>query len=360
MMDVVVLSGGVALGAYQGGALEELVRRKVEPAWLACTSVGAVNGALYAGNPPGRRIDRIRAYWDAATFTPPMPRAPAQWWPGVAMLDKAHGLAGALQVHLLGNPGLFHPRIPPQGSPGSVASVYDNAPLARLLRELIDFDRLNSGEVRFSLATVDIITGEEVSFDTAKGDRIEPDHLLATSGFIQDFAPVTIDGRLLGDGGFRRNAPLHHVFGDAKSRNTDVRCFVVDLFSPDGAKPTSLSASAERRIDLIFGGQSLNVLREAAEQHRLRRLLARMAEATGDEAAAAEGSSRSMSVLYLSYRADLHEAGPEKMFDFSRSSLKKRWSAGQADIELALLLDTPARAGEFKLVQVRRPELDGQ
>ena len=75
-------------------------------------------------------------------------------------------------------------------------SFYDLAPLRERLRRFVDFGRLNSGEVRFSVATTDLESGETIVFDTAKGARIEVDHLLASAGYLPEFAPVEIDGRL--------------------------------------------------------------------------------------------------------------------------------------------------------------------
>jgi NTE family protein len=41
-----VLSGGDALGAYQGGAYEALADHGIEPAWVIGASAGAVNGTI--------------------------------------------------------------------------------------------------------------------------------------------------------------------------------------------------------------------------------------------------------------------------------------------------------------------------
>ena len=50
---VLVLQGGGALGAYQAGAYEALAEAGIEPDWVAGISIGAINGALIAGNQPG-------------------------------------------------------------------------------------------------------------------------------------------------------------------------------------------------------------------------------------------------------------------------------------------------------------------
>lgn len=71
----------------------------------------------------------------------------------------------------------------------------------RRLSKLVDFGILNSGAVRVCIAATDIQSGEPVVFDTAMGDRISMDHLLASCGFLPEFEPLEIGGRLLGDGG---------------------------------------------------------------------------------------------------------------------------------------------------------------
>ncbi len=56
---VLVLQGGGALGAYQAGVYQALMEGGVEPDWVIGTSIGAINGALIAGNEPGQRIARL-------------------------------------------------------------------------------------------------------------------------------------------------------------------------------------------------------------------------------------------------------------------------------------------------------------
>ena len=60
---VLVLQGGGALGAYQTGVYQALHEAGVEPDWIVGTSIGAINAALIAGNEPGRRLERLEAFW---------------------------------------------------------------------------------------------------------------------------------------------------------------------------------------------------------------------------------------------------------------------------------------------------------
>ena len=64
---VLVLQGGGALGAYQAGAYEALDEIGLMPDWVAGISIGAINAAIIAGNPPDARVARLRAFWEQAS-----------------------------------------------------------------------------------------------------------------------------------------------------------------------------------------------------------------------------------------------------------------------------------------------------
>src|SRR5271165_6786375 len=65
-----LLQGGGALGAYQGGVYAALSEVNIEPDWVAGISIGALNSALIAGNPPELRVARLRAFWEEITAGP--------------------------------------------------------------------------------------------------------------------------------------------------------------------------------------------------------------------------------------------------------------------------------------------------
>jgi NTE family protein len=62
-----VLQGGGALGAYQGGVYQALHEANIHVDWICGTSIGGINGALLAGNPPEHRVERLREFWDTVT-----------------------------------------------------------------------------------------------------------------------------------------------------------------------------------------------------------------------------------------------------------------------------------------------------
>ena len=69
-----VLQGGGALGSYQAGVYEALASSPYLPDWVAGISIGAINAALIAGNPPENRVAQLRRFWESIT-------APTPWWP---------------------------------------------------------------------------------------------------------------------------------------------------------------------------------------------------------------------------------------------------------------------------------------
>ena len=62
-----LLQGGGALGAYQAGVYEALAESGIDPDWVAGISIGAINSALIAGNPPERRVEKLREFWVCVT-----------------------------------------------------------------------------------------------------------------------------------------------------------------------------------------------------------------------------------------------------------------------------------------------------
>src|SRR5438876_8458247 len=65
-----LLQGGGALGSYQAGVYQALAEAKLHPDWIAGISIGAINSALVAGNPPDKRVDRLREFWEAVSTSP--------------------------------------------------------------------------------------------------------------------------------------------------------------------------------------------------------------------------------------------------------------------------------------------------
>jgi NTE family protein len=344
-LRALVLSGGLALGAFEAGACAAYDEAgEAAPSWVTGVSIGAINAAIFAGTPAAQRAAQLQRFWQGMA-TDPAPFATYLFGPPPAAgaWREAYNMSSALQSLLLGHPALFTPRMASLSGIGRAPALFDLEPLERRLTEFVDFDLLNEGACRVSIAATDVISGERVVFDTAEGTRITPRHLVASGALMPIFAPVELDGRLLGDGGLSGNAPIDLVL-DAPRRGA-LECVVVELFARGGSRPKSWGASMSRACDLVFGNQTRRLLENRAREQRLKAMVVSLAKKLPEmehaeaEVAAllaeAQGSGPA-TVVSLGYRAGLDEAGVAAPFDFARATIDDRWKAGAAGMRLVL------------------------
>jgi NTE family protein len=159
-----LLQGGGSLGAYQGGVYQALVEANIHPDWIAGTSIGAFNAAIIAGNPPEKRVQKLREFWEYIT-TQYISDNMGFFSPNIA--EKGELVRSYLQemsaifTTLQGVKGFFKPRFPtpwlqPLGTP-EATSYYDPAELRKTLMRFVDFDLINSGKIRFFILTPQLI-----------------------------------------------------------------------------------------------------------------------------------------------------------------------------------------------------------
>ena len=339
-----VLQGGGALGAYQAGVYEALAAAGWSPDWIAGISIGAINAALIAGNPPELRIDALHRFWDrvSSRLQAPafIPSGPIRRW----FSEVSAGITATT-----GLPGFFTPRlIPPAlsvpGTPEAI-SIYDTAPLRDTLADLVDFDRINHARaIRLSLGAVNVCTGNFAYFDN-RSDTITVDHVMASGALPPGFAPVVIDGEAYWDGGIVSNTPLQHVLDhlDGRTDQGDATIFQVDLFPARGALPRTLADAVQREKDIRFSSRTRLNTDLNREIERLRaaakRLVAKLpAEFQADPDAlllAAQKNPGAITVLQLVNRSEPWES-QSKDYEFSRATVDGHWAAGKADVEQSL------------------------
>lgn len=334
---VLVLQGGGALGAYQAGVYEGMTERGIAPDWVTGVSIGAINGALIAGNPVERRLERLRAFWDRVSSGIPLTGL-AQFDPLRIGLNRFSALAAAT----FGVPGFFSPRLPPpffaaNGTPAAL-SLYDTSPLRDTLNELIDFDLLNQHRgVRLSVGTVQVTTGNSVYFDS-RDATITADHIIASGSLPPGFPPVTIDGESYWDGGIVSNSPLWYVLDDAP----DISALIlqVDLFSARGEFPENLDQVLERAKDIQYSSKTRFNTTRGREledmRHALDRLLKKMPPALHGDAdykllQKQIGRKRRIAIAHLINRRFGHSTN-SKDYEFSRATVRQLWEAGLEDV----------------------------
>jgi NTE family protein len=330
-----LLQGGGALGSYQAGVYQALAEANLHPDWVAGISIGAINSAIIAGNPPERRVERLREFWEAVSTSP----VGVPYLKSLELRDDLNhqfvNQARAWNVLMFGAPNFFVPRMPPAviwpGGP-SRASYYDNRPLRTTLERLVDFDLINNGRMRFSVGAVEVRSGNFVYFDSTMHD-IRIDHILASGSLPPGFPATEVDGQFFWDGGLVSNTPLQWVL-DWRPR-CDTLAFQIDLWSARGELPKDMIEVEVRQKEIVYSSRNraatdrykyLQKLRNAAAK-----LLAQMPPELKDSDEAKllmkESDDKVCTIVHLIYRAQAYE-GIAKDFEFSRRTMEEHWATG--------------------------------
>ena len=329
-----VLQGGGALGSYQAGVIEGLASSGIEIDWVAGISIGAINAAIVAGNPPERRVERLNAFWD--TVTASLPSFPI--FPNDQIREFLHEWSAGF-VLAAGVPGFFSPRFvsPMFAAPGTpeAMSFYDSAPLKATLDELIDWDLLNHGPVRLSVGAVDVESGNFHYFDTTE-TVIDARHIMASGALPPGLPPVEIDGRLWWDGGLVSNTPLTHVLDH---QTGSLLAFQIDLFSAATERPKTIMDVMAREKEIRFSSRtrqvSDQVMRIRKDRELTRKVIAKLPEALWGDPDVLELCARSeehpVNLVHLIYRANAWEGG-SRDFEFSARTMREHWEAGEAAV----------------------------
>ncbi|MEA2291128.1 MAG: hypothetical protein QOF17_148 [Solirubrobacteraceae bacterium] len=208
-----VLAGGGARGAYEMGALSELLTAlgaDEQPRVIVGTSVGALNAAYLAATaalPAGERMERAKALWRGIHYRDVL-----------APLWRSGARSAATYVReLFGDPE------------SHLYALLDPAPLARTIGDLIPFDRLRrlppGGEDVVAVVATSAATEQSVVFhqggpappaDLRRGIEyvaveLGPEHVLASAAIPVVFPAVLVTGPAAGwyyDGGTRLNTPI--------------------------------------------------------------------------------------------------------------------------------------------------------
>jgi NTE family protein len=339
-----LLQGGGALGAYQAGVYQALAEANLHPDWVGGISIGAVNAALIVGNPPDKRIDRLRDFWQAVTGSPL--GIPYFQWIDISnsLTHRLFNQTRALAVLLFGAPHFFTPRLlPPIFWPTSnVESVgyYDVTGLKATLDRLVDFDLINTGDIRLRVGAVNVRTGNFTYFDSAT-HRIGPAHIMASTSLPPGFPATEVEGEYYWDGGVVSNTPLSWVL-DANPRQ-DTLAFQVDLWSAAGELPHDLIAAEVRQKEIHYSSRTRSETDHYKEIQKLRVALAKLLKDLPEELLnrpetkliAAEADEKVCNIVHLIYRAKCYE-GIAKDYEFARRNMEVHWQFGYQDAVRAL------------------------
>jgi NTE family protein len=325
---VLVLQGGGALGAYQAGVYEALHEAHVEPDWVIGTSIGAINGAIIAGNPREQRIDRLKQFWEQVAY-----RGSAT----SGLLPVFDEWLRNLSIMTRGIPAFFAPSpaalfgIHPAGIM-EPAALYSTQPLRETLLSLIDFGYLNSKETRLTVGAVSVGSGR-MRYFTNRDAPLDVDHVMASAAFPPGFPSVRLEGESWWDGGIYSNTPLEAVLDDHP--RSDSVIFAVQLWPAHGREPKSVWQAMSRQRDIQYSSRAESHLERQKQIHRLRHVIRELGQYIPVERRDAPevrellgwGCGTTMQVIELDAPRlagdDLH-----KDIDFSSSGIQRRWAAG--------------------------------
>jgi NTE family protein len=334
---VLVLQGGGALGAYQGGVYQALHEAGVEPDWIIGTSIGAINASIIAGNKPENRLPKLQEFWrrvERSTF-----------WGGLSAWREVGDTLATWTTLTRGVPGFFEPN--PRAFLGvqvplgtDHAGYYSTEPLRQTLEDLVDFSLVNAGHPRLTLGAAHVRTGMMHYFDS-KEMELSPLHIMASGALPPAFPAVRIDGELFWDGGILSNTPTERIFDELPRRNSLI--FAVHLWHPAGPEPETIWQILNRQKDIQYSSRIANHIMRQQETHRLRHVITQLLEYVPKEVkrdplvrqlASYSCKTRMHVVRLLAPRLD--NENHTKDIDFSPAGICSRWQRGYADTMQAL------------------------
>ena len=370
-----VLQGGGALGAYQAGVYEGLHEAGIELTDLAGISIGAINVAIIAGNPPERQVERLHEFWDLICQpyfgTSANPLVEQSLFHTSDLARQTLGALHAGSALMVGQKGFFRPRFPPAFLSSSLDPAcvghYDTSPLKDTLESLCDFDRINDGGLHVSVGAVNVRTGNFAYFDNRR-TRLLPEHFMASGALPPAFPAIEIDGEYYWDGGLVSNTPLAKVMQQRPERDSLV--FQVDLWSARGPVPHNLSEVNDRIQDIRYSSRTRLITDEMRSYRKMQRLLRQVLdnvpEKLRDELLACQraaelAASPRSNVIHLIYRDKPYEQH-FRDFQFGPATMREHWASGLNDSRNTLAhpsyFNMPDNDSGFVTHDVHRDEIE--
>jgi NTE family protein len=334
---VLVLQGGGALGAYQVGVYQALHEAGIEPHWVIGTSIGAINGAIIAGNEPGQRMHQLTRFWNLVQSR--SPGEPGTFWPGIGnVFSKVATYTQGIEGFFTPNPDALWGLHMPLGV--ERAAFYTTAPLRHTLDELIDFGYVNAKHGRLTLGAVNVRSGEMCYFDSRER-ALSAKHVMASGALPPAFPAIRIDGEPYWDGGVYSNTPMEVVLDDKPRRDSLI--FAANVWHPEGHEPDTIWQVLGRNKDIQYASRAKSHVSRQQQIHRLRHII-RELEQYVPEALKADPAVRKL-VAYgcatVMHVVPLHAPRIDgedhtKDIDFTQAGIRARWQAGYADTRRAL------------------------
>src|SRR5437667_377348 len=239
-----------------------------KPDWVIGTSIGAVNGALIAGNETEKRLPRLHEFWDKVRL--------GAWVEPMAGPWANHWYAN-LSTYIGGIPGFFMPRAIPWGGMYAPLGVYSSSwyrtePLHATLTPLIDFELLKAKRTRLTVGAVNVKSGELRYFDNTRDpEPLALEHVMASGALPPAFPAIAVDGEPYWDGGIYSNTPIEAVLDDHPRRDSVI--FSVNVWQPAGPEPQSIWDVLGRQKNIQYASRADSHIARHKQIHRPRHII---------------------------------------------------------------------------------------
>lgn len=214
-----VLAGGGSFGAIQVGMLQSLAAHGVTADLVVGSSVGALNGAFYAGDPSVEGMARLADIWRGLKRNDVFP---VTWRAVLGFLWRRDFLISHSGVR-------------------------------KLIDDHIPFRRLEAAPLPVHVVTTDIITGDSVVF--SEGPTSEA--IVASTAFPGAFSPIHYKDYYLADGAISSNTPVRVAVAKGARR---LIVLPTGHACANDAPPVGAVANALHALTLLIARQLVNEL----------------------------------------------------------------------------------------------------
>jgi NTE family protein len=216
-----VLAGGGSYGAIQVGMMHSLAARGISADMVVGSSVGALNGAYYAGDPTLKGVLQLETIWRGLTRHDVFP---VTWRTLLGFLRRRDFL------------------IPHDG-------------IQKLIDDHLPYRNLQDAELPIHIVATDIITGDSVVLSEGSAAQA----IIASTAIPGAFAPVPYKNFYLADGAISSNTPIKIAIAKGATR---LIILPTGYACSSDTPPTGAVATALHALTLLIARQLVSELED--------------------------------------------------------------------------------------------------
>jgi len=218
-----VFAGGGSYGAIQVGMMHSLAARGISADMVVGSSVGALNGAYYAGDPTLKGVLQLETIWRGLTRHDVFP---VTWRTLMGFLWRRDFL------------------IPHDG-------------VQKLIDDHLPYRNLQDAELPVHIVATDIVTGDSVVLSEGPAAQA----IIASTAIPGAFAPVRYKDFYLADGAISSNTPIKIAIAKGATR---LIILPTGYACSTGTPPTGAVANALHALTLLIARQLVSELEDIA------------------------------------------------------------------------------------------------